>query len=106
MFIILTWDYFLMLGAMTFNVGIFFSIVGGVACGFLFMGHLFVSSAIPQSSPSVSTDQDIACCRYPQRVDVACSPQVASPAEGFENPPAARGGLLRTGEFQSCACNI
>lgn len=95
LFTILTWDYFLMLGAMTFNAGIFLSIVSGVACGFLFMGHLFITNSVAATSERV-----LASLHYPQRVDVACSPQVES------SPSAPPRGLLSAVEISQCGCTV
>lgn len=98
-FVILTLDYFLMLGAMTYNVGIFFSIVSGVASGFLFMGHLFVS----HKSAFLSTSSGNPTCSYPQRVDVACSPQLTD--RSGSSPPSGA-ALLLAFEGSNCPCSI
>lgn len=96
-----------MLGAMTLNVGVFFAIVSGVSCGFLFMGHLFVSSTVFKPSLSTCTTERHVpkSCRYPQRVDVACSPQFAA-MEGSESPAPIRASLLSALEILDCGCSV
>ncbi|CRG94585.1 DEAD/DEAH box helicase, putative [Plasmodium gallinaceum] len=64
-FIIYSWDYLLMLIVMTFNVGLFFSVIFGLAFGFFLFGSHFVTS-----KKCATTDLDIhkqfygdpACC--------------------------------------------
>lgn len=53
-----TWDYMLMLVAMTFNVGIFFSMLAGIALGFLFIGHFL--DYMP-TDPSPASDNNPCC---------------------------------------------
>lgn len=56
-----SWDYMLMLVAMTFNVGIFFSMLCGIALGFLMIGHYL--DYVPQSKVAAGCecDGDVSC---------------------------------------------
>lgn len=59
------WDYMLMLVAMTFNVGIFISLLGGVAIGFLTIGHYLDYEPSSSNRCAVSTsctcDKEMSC---------------------------------------------
>ncbi|OEH76550.1 ctr copper transporter domain-containing protein [Cyclospora cayetanensis] len=56
------WDYMLMLVAMTFNVGIFLSMLGGMALGFLAVGHLLdFTPEAPKVSNECKCDAKISC---------------------------------------------
>ncbi|CRH01536.1 copper transporter, putative [Plasmodium relictum] len=64
-FVIYSWDYLLMLIVMTFNVGLFFSVIFGLSFGFFLFGSHFITS-----KKCATTDLDIhkqfygdpACC--------------------------------------------
>ncbi|KAL8442907.1 hypothetical protein Emag_006192 [Eimeria magna] len=56
------WDYLLMLVAMTFNVGIFVSLMAGIALGFLTIGHyLDRVPPAPQLSASCECTEQFSC---------------------------------------------
>ncbi|KAL8452068.1 hypothetical protein Emed_001609 [Eimeria media] len=56
------WDYLLMLIAMTFNVGIFVSLMAGIALGFMTIGHyLDRVPSMPQHSASCECTEQFSC---------------------------------------------
>ncbi|KAL8431687.1 hypothetical protein ACSSS7_005136 [Eimeria intestinalis] len=61
-FVNYAWDYLLMLVAMSFNVGIFVSLMAGIALGFLTMGHyLDRVPSTPQVSASCECTEHFSC---------------------------------------------
>ncbi|CDJ48683.1 ctr copper transporter domain-containing protein, putative [Eimeria brunetti] len=57
-----SWDYMLMLVAMTFNVGIFLSMLGGMALGFLTIGSYLDYSVQPKKiSSGCECGDDFSC---------------------------------------------
>ncbi|CDJ29848.1 ctr copper transporter domain-containing protein, putative [Eimeria mitis] len=104
-----SWDYMLMLVAMTFNVGIFLSMLGGMALGFLTIGGYLDFSLQPKKvnsgcecgddfSCGCHKGQSCTCCVAPH-LDPSCSRANISSEEpvvrghsGLELTSSGRGG--------------
>ncbi|KAL8274052.1 hypothetical protein Esti_002051 [Eimeria stiedai] len=103
------WDSVLMLVAMTFNVGVFVSLMAGIALGFLTIGHcLDQVPSTPQVSASCECNeqfscgchrgQPCACYKTANLVDAETDKQIKKDAAGF----AAQPGMA----FTAASCHL
>lgn len=83
------WDYMLMLVAMTFNAGIFISLLSGIGMGFLLIGHLLdyapnphnvasICECTPEASCGCHKGQPCTCCKATKFVDTVGDTQVTN----------------------------
>ena len=78
-----SWDYMLMLVAMTFNVGIFLSMLGGMALGFLTIGRYLGFSLQPKNIVSgCECDEDFSCGCHKGQSCTCCVSSQLDPANG------------------------